>query len=183
MSTVPPTPGYFSDHPHQVPGSPAAYDPRLPRRGMVQQIRVVAILNAVQGTLELLMSLMYLLMGGFFGLFMRAEMARNDPNGEVFANIMAGIMLVFGGMMLLSAGLRIYSAFRNYFLQSRVLAIVSLCLGLLAAFTGYCAPTAIGIAVYGLIVLFNKEAIEAFELRSKGASAEDVLAVFQARPM
>jgi hypothetical protein len=182
MSTVPPTPGYFSDNPYQVPGAPPGYDPNMPRRGMVPQIRIVAILNAIQGGLELVMSLVYLLMGGFFGLFMRAEMARNDPNGEVFANIMAGIMLVFGGVLLISSVLRFYAALRNYTLQSRVTAIVSLCLGLLSVFTGYCAPTAIGIAVYGLIVLFNKEVIEAFEMRSKGTSADDVMAHFQARP-
>lgn len=183
MSSVPPTPGYFSDNPYQTPGTPFGYDSNTPRRGMVQQVRIVAILNGIQGLLELVMALMYLVLGGFFGLFMRAEMARNDPNGEVVANIMAGIMLAFGVILLISSILRIYAALRNYQFQSRTTAIVSLCLGLLAAFTGYCAPTAIGIAVYGLIVLFNKEVTEAFEMRSKGASAEDVLATFLARPV
>lgn len=183
MSFGPPTPGYFSDSPSQNPYMPPGYDPNAPRRGMVNQVRVVAILNAVQGCLELLMSTMYVVLGGFFGLVMREELAKDDPNGEMFANIMAGIMLGFGGLMLVIAGLRIYASFRNYFLQSRVLGIVSVCLGMLTVFTGYCAPTSIGIAVYTLIVLFNKEVTEAFEMRDKGLSAEQVLATFQARPM
>lgn len=183
MSSVPPTPGYFSDNPYQTPGMPLGYDPNAPRRGMVNQVRVVAILNMVQGALELLMSLMYVFLGGFFGLVMRAEMAKDDPNGGMFANIMAGVMLGFGGLMILIAAIRIYAGLRNYFFHSRVLAIVAACLGLLTVFTGYCAPTAIGVAVYGLIVLFSKEVTEAFEMRSKGASADEVLATFNSRPM
>lgn len=185
MSAVPPSPGYFSDNPYQTPNMSG--DPNQPRRGMVNQVRVVAILNGVQGALELVMSAIYLAMGGMF-TFMRPEMIRQgnqqgDPSAEVMANIMPIVFFVLGGGMILLSILRIIASFRNYYFQNRVLGIVAMCLGLVSSFTCYCAPTSIGIAVYGLIVLFNREVIEAFELRTKGATADQVLTTFQSRPL
>lgn len=186
MSSVPPNSGYFSDNPYQTPGVPAL-DPNQPRRGMVNQIRIVAILNAVQGCLELLMSAMYLFMGGMF-TFMRTELIRQgnqngDPSQEMTANVMPAVFFVMGGGMVLLSLLRIVAGFRNYFLQNRIFGIVSICLGLVSAFTCYCAPTSIAVAIYGLIVLFNKEVTEAFEMRASGVSTDDVLATFNSRPV
>jgi hypothetical protein len=187
MSAVPPSPGYFSDNPYQTPNMPPGYDPNTPRRGMVSQVRIMAVLNMVQGGLEFLMSVMYLVMGGFFAFVMREEMARQaerrgDPGGEAAANFVTILMFALGGIMLVVAVVRILASLRNYFFQSRVLGIVSLCLGLATVFTGYCALTSIGIAIYGLIVLFNKEVAEGFEMRSNGTPADDVVATFSARP-
>lgn len=187
MSAGPQTPGYFSDNPNPYQSPYQGFDPNTPRKGLVAQIRVVSILNAVQGGLELLMCLMYLGLGGFFAFIMREEMARQanrngDPGGELAANFMTAFMFILGGVMLVTALLRLYACYRNFYLQSRVLGIVSLCVGLMTVFTGYCAITAIGIAVYGLIVLFNKEVTEAFEMQAKGMPADDVIATFNARP-
>lgn len=185
MSAVPPSPGYFSDNPYQTPN--VGGDPNVPRRGMVNQVRVVAILGAVQGSLELVMSAIYLFLGGMF-TFMRPDMIRQgnqqgDPGAEVMANMMPIVFFVLGGGMILLAILRIIASVRNYFFRNRVLGIVAMCLGLVSSFTCYCAPTSIAIAVYGLIVMFNREVAEAFELRTKGATADEVLTTFQSRPL
>jgi hypothetical protein len=185
-SPFPPSqgPGYFSDNPFQSPEMTAAT--MMPRRGMVNQVRVVAILNIVQGVLELLMGGMLVLVGGMF-VAMREEMLRDavqrgEANPELMVNIMTGAMLAIGGVPLLTGILRIVAGIRNLVFRSRVLAMISLFAGLLTAFTGYCAITSIGIAVYGLIVLFNREVAEAFEMRKNGATADDVLRTFNSRP-
>jgi hypothetical protein len=50
--------------------------------------------------------------------------------------------------------------------------------GLIAAFTGLCAPTAIAVAVYGLIVYFNDSAIAAFEMGDRGKTRGEIEAAF-----
>lgn len=184
MSATPPSgPSYFSDNPYQTPGS----DLNQPRRGMVNQVRVVAILNAFQGLLELLMALLYGGMGVMFGVFLREEMRQGPgpaggPDPEMMANIFTGLFAFMAVGMVVIAILRIVAGVRNYFFQNRILGIVSVCLGLVTSMTVYCAPTSIAVAVYALVVLFNREVIEAFEMRSKGATPDDVTQTFNARP-
>jgi len=186
MSVPPPTqgPGYFSDNPYQTP----ATDPSLtPRRGLVNQVRVIAILNVVQGFLELLMALGAIGYGIVFMTILRPELMRQEmgpgePDPTEFVNFMTGFMFAMGAVLMLTGVLRIVAAVRNFFFLSRVLGIVAVCFGLVSSLTAYCAPTSIAVAVYSLIVLFNREVAEAFEMRASGKSADDVLAVFNSRP-
>lgn len=169
MSAVPPTPGYFSDNPHHSPDAPG-FDPNLPRRGLVNQVRVVAILNAAQGALELVVA-MFCLFGGTVLLIVPVEMQQGGPSPVA----LVAIYLVAGGVHLILGSLRLLAAWRNYFFHNRVLGIASLCAGLISTFAGCCAITSLGIAVYGLIVFFDAAVIDAFHRRSQGASIDDCL--------
>jgi hypothetical protein len=44
----------------------------------------------------------------------------------------------------------------------------------------YCAPTSIGVLVYGLIVYFNPAVVAAFELGKRGLRGDAILASFAA---
>jgi hypothetical protein len=58
------------------------------------------------------------------------------------------------------------------------LGIFALGIGLIAAFTGFCAPTAIGLAVYGLIVYFDEPVVAAFNLGQSGKTPGEIHAAF-----
>lgn len=185
-SPFPPSqgPGYFSDNPFQTPemANPAM----MPRRGMFNQVRIVAILNIVQGLLELFMAAM-LAFAGIAFVATRDQMVQDmgrggDATPELTVNIMTWAFLGIGGVLLIVAVLRIVASARNFFFLSRTLGIVSLFAGLLSVFTFYCGLTSVAIAIYGLIVMFNREVAEAFEMRTKGATADDVLRNFNSRP-
>jgi hypothetical protein len=183
MSTPPPSgPNYFGDHPYQAG---AAIPPYIPRRGMVNQVRVVAVLNGVQGVLELLLAMLTLFLAAFFYALREQLMNdafRHEADPESAVNFMTGLFLVIGIITLITGSLRMIACIRNFFFRSRTLGLVSLFLGLVTAFAGYCAPTSIAIAIYGLIVMFNSEATEAFEMGNQGRSADDILRAFNARP-
>jgi len=49
---------------------------------------------------------------------------------------------------------------------------------LLAVFTFYCAPTSIGLIIYGLIVFFNADVRRAFEMAAQGATTLEILNAF-----
>jgi hypothetical protein len=182
--SFPPSPGYFSENPYSTPGL-AAGPP--PGRGMVSHVRTVAMLNAIQGGLELCISAFCIFVGAMALLmrdvFVQQAMQQGNPDPESAPLMIAGIYLALGIPLLLIGLLRLAAALRNYSFLNRTFGIVSLCLGLASTFTGCCSITAIGIAVYGLMVFFNREVGEAFEMRANGASADDILKTFNARPM
>ena len=165
MSTVPPTPGYFSDHP--TPLASAA------TRGLVGQVRLVAILNAVEATLELIVAAFCLLTGAVV-LVLPAEVQQQGGGNPA---ALAGIYLTAGSVHLILAALRLIASWRNYHFQNRALGIVSLCAGLISTFAGCCALTSLGVAIFGLIVFFDAAVINAFERRSHGASLDEILSV------
>jgi hypothetical protein len=178
-------PGQFTDNPYSAPGMPQHpqgygqpyyIDPSIPRRGLVAQIPIVAILNAIQGFLELILAAMFV----FMYLAFSFDNPNRNGNGEelmVFA-IFGGFACVFG----ICAIMRFVSSYMIYKYSSRTFAIISLCFGLITVFTFYCAPTSIGIAIYGLIVLLNPPVKEAFEMKKAGQTPEQITAHFNSRP-
>ena len=170
--SVPPTPGYFSDHPT------ALTDAASGRAGLVSQVRVVALLNAVEGGLELSVAVFSLFIGAIL-LLVPAEVQRQGGGNPA---VLAGIYLTVGSVNLILGSLRLLASWRNYFFHNRGLGIVSLCVGLISTFAGCCAITSIGVAIYGLIVFFDAAVMDAFERRSQGASMEEILGLPVVKP-
>ena len=71
-------------------------------------------------------------------------------------------------------GLNIAAGIKNLKYRSRTLGIAALCLGIVPVFTCYCAPTAIGILIYGLIIYLNRDVSRAFEMGEQGISPEQI---------
>ncbi len=153
--------------------------------GMVQQVRVVAILNAVQGLLELMLAAVLISMAVFMPLMMNSDpnfqrQMADQPNAgseEMFMYIWIGYGIV--GFVLLCLGvLRIFAGFRNWSFRGRMLGITSVSVGLLSALLFYCAPTGIGILIYTLVVYLNPSVAQAFELGKQGAPGDRILFEF-----
>jgi hypothetical protein len=152
----------------------AAGDATRHSRGLVGHVPIVAILLLVQGGLELA-----------FGLFCLAFAALSfvlpaEALGGMDATVMAVLMGVFGVTGVGCGGLRIVAGLSNWSYRRRMLGITALGVGLVAMFTGYCAPTAIALAIYGLIVYVNESVALAFELGSQGRSKAEIQAAFPA---
>ena len=151
--------------------------------GWVQQIRVVAILNCVQGGLECLLGMMAAGGGIFMSIAMQMERNRpgfpnNGPPDWIFGVVYG----VIGGVVLLGGILRIYAGLQNFRYRGRVLGIVSFVCGLVSMMGCYCAPTAIGMLVYGLIVYLNPAVQAAFEMGNKGVPADAIINSFLPYP-
>jgi hypothetical protein len=173
MSSVPPVPGYFSDTPASLSGGSA-----VRQTGLVGQVRIVAILNAMEALLELTVAAFCLFTGAVL-LILPAEVQKQGGGNPI---ALAAIYLTIGLLHLILSMLRLFASWRNYFFHNRVLGIVSLCAGLLSTFAGCCAITSIGVAVYGLIVFFDAAVIDAFQRRSQGASLDEVLGIGTSPP-
>lgn len=156
---------------------------------MVHQVRIVAILNAVQGGLELLMGMMTAGMGIFFPVMLQIEKSANpgqpraasDPP-EAFFWLMAAMYGALGLAVLTGGILRLAACVQNFRFQGRTLGFVSLIGGMASVLSCYCAPTAIAILVYGLIVLLNPAVTMAFAMRRQGYSVDEILAAFMPYP-
>ena len=149
----------------------------------VSQVRLFAILNAVQGMLEIPMGCFTTGMGAVLPAIIRIDKAKN-PGGQMGANdetmlwVLSIVYVAIGLPVLTSGILRIIAGWKNYRYQGRTLGIVSIIVGLGSLFSCYCAPTAIGLLVYGLIIYVNPAVKAAFEMARQGRSPEQILAAF-----
>jgi len=130
----------------------------------VKQVPVIGILTMVQGGLELLMGLFLLGMAGVMTFVMLADQGPGQPPVEA-AWIIGGVYGVLGLGVLGLGSLRLYAGYCVFKFQRRLLAIITNCLGFGTLITCYCAPTALGIGIYGLIVLLQPAVIAEFERR------------------
>lgn len=171
----------FSPHePQQPPDWSSDYfrdelaRPRLSQGcGLLGHVPVVAILLIVQGALEIAFGL-------FGGAFLALVYLVPD---EEFTRLRGlGVFLLILAIPAVACGLlRIVAGIFNLRFRRRSLGMVALGLGLLTLATGYCAPTAIALAIYGLIVYVNEPVVMAFELGDRGQKPTDIRAAFGPR--
>lgn len=173
---------YQSPQEPNTPFGPSAQTPFQPQpRGLVNHVRVLAILLIVQGALDLGVASVLGVMAVAIPRMMTAENFRqtDGPSPEQMSWIMAGI---YGGLavtLLAVAVLHIVAGFRNWKFRGRVLGFIALASGLLTVFTCYCLPLAVGLGIYGLIVYLNGPVSEAFRMGETGCPPNDILNSFQ----
>jgi hypothetical protein len=156
--------GYFSD-------AKADQHRRPIGRGMVGHVPIVAGLMVGLGVLEIAVALFFALLG-LVSLALPPQAGL--PNQELLAAFYGALAMFVGACGILRVAAGLY----NFRFRRRKLGIVALGLGLAAAFTGFCAPTAIGLAVYGLIVFVNESVVAAFEMGASGKSPSEIQAAF-----
>jgi hypothetical protein len=152
------------------------------RPGLVRHVLPVAILMIVQGALELLMALIFVAMtvavpfmfpdGGA-----AAELRAGPPPG-MFRTLMMAVYGVMGAGGLIAGVLHVTAGVFGLRFRRRMLGVVALTVGIASITTVYCAPTAIGLAIYGLITYLNPAVVAAFGLGDAGVPAADVRARF-----
>jgi hypothetical protein len=143
-------------------------------RGLVGHVPIVASLLIVQGFLELGLALFCL------GFALLTTVLPAEALGGMHPQVMAVLMGVMGVTGLVCGALRIAAGVFNWSYRRRTLGMLALGIGLAAVFTGYCAPTAIGLAIYGLIVYVNESVAAAFELGAQGRTKAEIQAAFPA---
>ena len=87
------------------------------------------------------------------------------------------MLAVYGSMGLaffVTGVLGIWAGIRMIKFRGRKLGFVALSVGLLSFFGCYCLPTAIGLFIYGLIVLLNPSVKRAFEMGEEGYTANEI---------
>lgn len=166
---------------HGVRGSehvPAGVDPRLYRdAGRVRQVRPVAICLIIHGLLIALLG-GSLTFAAFFLATVGPEMLQDDQVD--FSNFQSAISWgygIVGGCLLLLGLVSVFAGIRNFSFRSRTLGIVTMSLGVITSVGVWCAPTAIGLAIWGLIVYLNPSVSRAFEMANHGTKPRDILAM------
>jgi len=158
-------------------------------RGMVHHVMALSILMIVHGSLTALCGLGAGAMAFVMPALIKAQAGMPRQPGmpaqpmpvemETMMLVIyggAGIVLLFSGILGVWGGVRIMK-FRSY-----TLGIVALSGGLLAIFGCYCAPTAIALFIYGLIVMLNPQVKQAFEMGEQGRSPADIQSHFARLP-
>jgi hypothetical protein len=167
----PPPPGGYPPPPGGYQGG--GYPPLPPRRSSyVGQVTVISILMIVQGSLVSLIGLLCMVMGP--AMLALSGASHRSGDDQLISGIGGAFYLFAGALLAAAGGLNITAGIKNLKYRSRNLGIAALCIGALAMFTCYCAPTAIGLLIYGLIIYLNQDVSRAFEMGEQGASPEQI---------
>ena len=158
-------------------------------RGMVNHVMALGILMIIQGALNALCGFGAAALAFVVPALMKAQAGMPGRPGmppQQMPPEMEWVMIVIyggAGLVLLSTGiLVIWGGIRVMKFRSYTLGIVALSSGLLAIFGCYCAPTAIALFIYGLIVLLNPQVKEAFAMGEEGRSSADIQSHFARLP-
>jgi hypothetical protein len=151
---------------------------------MHRQITVVAILMIVQGSLEIVLGLIFAVGGPAllsFGSLSPGRSGATPPPGEMMT-MMYGLYIGMGVVAFIIGVLKIVAGIRNLKYRGRTLGIVALASGAVALVTCYCFPTGLGLLIYGLIVYVNSSSGKAFELGEQGMSPSEIKQTLDAPP-
>ncbi|HEU4389528.1 MAG TPA: hypothetical protein VFV34_17115 [Blastocatellia bacterium] len=159
------------------PPPPGGYQGGYPpprRSNTVGQVKVVAILMIVQGSLVCLVGLLLLIMGpAMFALSGSSEFSTESD--RIGATVAGAVYMVLGALILIVGGLNILAGVKNLKYRGRTLGLAAISIGLIAMFTCYCSITAIGLFIYGLIVYMNQDVRRAFEMGEQGATPDQIM--------
>jgi hypothetical protein len=149
---------------------------------MVQQVPIVGILMIVHGALVALMGLLYAIMGPtMLAMFQLDQNAAKRPDDQTMMTIMSIVYIGCGLLVLGIGALHVISGIQCMRFRGRTLAIATLFCNIPVLMTCYCAPTGIGITVYGLIVLFQNDVAQAFAMAAQGATVAEIKNAFDPR--
>lgn len=140
---------------------------------MVGQVKVVGILMLVHG-------ITVILFGGFRVALdaMTLGMAPPPPaagGGGFDPRLFAIIAIGWGVTISILGVLNAVAGFRVMYFRNRVFGIVSLFTNIIVLATCCCSLTAMGIMIYGLIILFQPEVSRAFEMVARGATPDEAI--------
>lgn len=169
------------NNPYSFSDTPQVQLPPDMQRGLVHHVMALSILTIVQGALVLLYGIGLMILAFVMPVFLQAQGGMPRQPGMPAAPMPAGaewmMLAIYGSMGLVSlviGVLGIWAGIRMIKFRGRTLGIVALSSGLLSIAGCYCLPTAIGLFVYGLIVLLNPSVKRAFELGEQGHSASEI---------
>ncbi len=153
--------------------------------GLAGHIRIVAVLMIIQGFLELAIGGMLTIMAFVFPSVLAAAIAADPqvqkqgaPNAEEAAWVVMIVYLVMGLGGVIPGLLHVAAGFRNAFYKARTLGLAALSFGLATLPLVVCLPTALILAIYGIVVYLNPASVKAFEMGEDGYSGEAIYVTF-----
>ena len=150
---------------------------------MHRHIKIVAVLLIVEGSLETLMGILLCVIGPVMMTFMKSAPPPPSAAGPAPPPELFGAIYIAMGVVTLVAGvLKIVAGIRNVSFKGRTLGFVALGSSVLALASCYCIPTAIGLAVYGLVVYLDQKSAQAFQMGASGMPPDQILAQIEGVP-
>ena len=173
--------GTSAHNPYSYSDTPQVQLPTDMQRGLVHHVTALSILTMVQGSLVTLYGIGLAVLAFVMPVFIQAQGGMPRRAGMPAAPMPAGfewmMLAIYGSMGLVSlviGVLGIWAGIRMLKFRGRTLGIVALSSGLLSFAGCYCLPTAIGLFVYGLIVLLNEPVKRAFVMGEQGRTAAEI---------
>jgi hypothetical protein len=127
----------------------------------VGQVRVLGALTLSHGVILILYSLLWLGFAAFVPFM--PEQPTSSGNPPPPPELMLGIFGCFGAFHFVPGILQLVAGIQMLRFRSRPIAIVALASGLVTFIGCYCLPTAIGLAIWGLIVLADPDVKSRFD--------------------
>lgn len=153
--------------PYRAPSSAAT---PVEASSIVRQVPTLGWLLIAHGALVILLGL-FLFMA-VFGSVLIIDMSPNPQFNPVHMMIgysVVGSLAVIAGILIIVAGAKLLD------FRGRAWALTAIGLSVVSVITCLCAPTAIGIAIYGVVLLLNPQVVEAFRQRRQGRSKIDIM--------
>ncbi|MEQ1830006.1 MAG: hypothetical protein ABL921_28850 [Pirellula sp.] len=160
----------FSDVSPANPYSPNNFNAPPEQDGYTKQIPIIGILNIVQACLELFAGVGLGGMAVFMGTMSTdPKFAEALEKGNVSPQFLVWVYLGIGSVIAIIGAMRLVSGIMTLRRRGRIFSIVASIVGLGTVFTCYCAPSAIALAVYTLVVLIQPSVMAEYE-RAKQSS-------------
>jgi hypothetical protein len=155
---------------------------------MVSQVPIIGILLIVNGVLCILYGIVLMGMGPFMQWMFGMQAAQAPPEAQAqlkqmqemmriftYVYVVQGIANAVGGAINIAAGI---PAMRY---RRRTFVIVGLFSTVATFASCYCLPTSLGLMIWGLIVMFQKDVDEAFKMGAAGRSVDEIKSRFAER--
>jgi len=140
---------------------------------MAAQVTVVGILMIVQGSLACVLGVL-LAFGGVFLSAIGLDMPGGPPEARDVFTFLSIVYFALGMFAFAGGILNIFGGVKALRYRGRGFVLTALFFNIATIFTVYCAPTSIGLLIYGLIVMFNAEVVSAFNLGEQGMPPEEI---------
>ena len=155
--------------------------------GLVRHVMPVAILMIIQGAVELLHAVVFLALTVAVPAMLPdlpADAGAAPAGAAASRTFVVGMIMAVYGVMgaggLIAGVLHVTAGIFGLQFRRRTFGIVALAFGMASITTVSCAPTAIGLAVYGLITYLNPAVVAAFRLGDAGVPAAAIRSRFGA---
>jgi hypothetical protein len=153
--------------------------------GLVRHVMPVAILMIIQGAVELLHAVVFLALTVAVPAMLPdlpADAGAAPAGAAASRTFVVGMIMAVYGVMgaggLIAGVLHVTAGIFGLQFRRRTFGIVALAFGMASITTVSCAPTAIGLAVYGLITYLNPAVVAAFRLGDAGVPAAAIRSRF-----
>src|SRR5262245_37085455 len=143
---------------------------------MANQVPVIGILMIVNGSLQVLMGVLYAVMGPLMFSWFRqaAPPAPQAQQMDQFFTVFGIVYVVLGSIVAIVGCMNIAGGISALRFRSRTFVIIALFFNILPMITCYCLPTSLGLMIWGLIVMFQSDVAYAFTLGASGYSVDEI---------